>query len=83
VITLGEWGWSIGIKKSSDFNLKKALQNLTFEDVQTQWITNEAMQLITSFGKDVYPGQTDSIKINRIHDPVLYKYYLNGNWDLY
>jgi len=83
VITLGEWGWSIGIKKSADFDLKKALQNLTFEQVQTQWITNEAMQLITSFGKDVYPGQADSIKVNRIHDPVLYKYYLNGNWDLY
>ena len=83
VISLGEWGWSIGTKRADNFPLKKALQNLQFKDVETRWLTNEAMQLITSFGKDIYPGQGDSVKINKIHDPVLYKYYLKGNWDLY
>lgn len=83
VITLGEWGWSMGIKASENYDLKKALQKLNFDEVNTHWINHEAMQLITSFGKDVYPGHAEEVKINRIHDPVLYKYYLDGNWDLY
>ncbi|MCW3805003.1 polyamine aminopropyltransferase [Plebeiibacterium marinum] len=83
VITLGEWGWSLGVKQPEGYPLKEVLQDLHFTDIQTQWITNEAMQLITSFGKEIYPGQRDSVKVNKLHDPVLYKYYLKGNWDLY
>ncbi len=83
VITLGEWGWSLGVKSDRSLKLKEALQNLSFDKLETKWIDNEAMKLITSFGKDIYPGQNDSVKVNRIHDPVLYKYYLKGNWDLY
>ena len=82
VITLGEWGWSLGVKKASKSNVKKQLQNLEF-DVPTRWINREAMTLITSFGKDFYPWEKDSVYVNRIHEPVLYKYYLKGNWDLY
>lgn len=83
VITLGEWGWSLGLKSNQSVDLKKTLQNMSFDSVETQWINNEAMKLITSFGKDIFPGSKDTVKINRIHDPVLYKYYLKGNWDLY
>ncbi|TAJ14524.1 polyamine aminopropyltransferase [Marinilabiliaceae bacterium JC017] len=83
VITLGEWGWSLGLKTDRPVDLKKQLRAMSFDQVSTQWINNEAMQLITSFGKDIFPGFKDSVKINRIHDPVLYKYYLKGNWDLY
>ena len=82
VITLGEWGWCLGVKQTANINVKKQLQNLEF-DVPTRWINKEAMTLITSFGKDFYPWEKDSVYINRIHDPVLYKYYLKGNWDLY
>nr|WP_320117566.1 polyamine aminopropyltransferase [uncultured Marinifilum sp.] len=81
VITLGEWGWSLGVKHKN-VNVKEKLQKLEF-DVPTQWVNNEAMALITSFGKDFYPCKIDSVKVNRIHDPVLHKYYLKGNWDLY
>ncbi|MBS2097055.1 polyamine aminopropyltransferase [Carboxylicivirga linearis] len=83
VITLGEWGWSMGIKTERDLDLKKEAQALEFKNIETQWLNHESMQLITSFGKDIFPGQTDPVKVNRIHDPVLYKYYLKGNWDLY
>ncbi|WP_075591106.1 polyamine aminopropyltransferase [Labilibacter marinus] len=83
IISLGEWGWSFGVKSSSDVDLKNSLQKLKFEHIETEWINNEAMQLITSFGKDIYPGQNDSVAVNKIHEPVLYKYYLKGNWDLY
>ncbi len=81
VITMGEWGWALGIK-SKHPNLKKGLQQLQF-NVPTQWVNTEAMTMMTSFGKNFYGSQVDSIRVNRIHDPVLYKYYLKGNWDLY
>lgn len=81
VITLGEWGWSLGVKQPTS-DVKKKLQKLDFK-VPTRWINNEAMILITSFGKDFYPCKIDSVKVNRIHDPVLHKYYMKGNWDLY
>lgn len=82
VITLGEWGWCLGVKQTVNGKLKKQLQNLEFA-VPTRWINKEAMTLITSFGKDFYPWEKDTVYVNRIHNPVLYKYYLKGNWDLY
>ncbi len=83
VITLGEWGWILGTRPTPDRTaLKERLQQLHFENVETQWINHEAMQLMTSFGKNIYIP-TDTAAINRIQHPVLYRYYLNGNWDLY
>ncbi len=82
VLTLGEWGWVLGVKNTELKNLKTQLQQVKIK-VPTKWINNEAMLLITSFGKDFYPWQKDTIEVNRIHNPVLYKYYLKGNWDLY
>lgn len=83
VLTLGEWGWVLGAKNfPENRDLKQTLQNIQLKEVQTEWLNNEAMQLITSFGKDIYHS-TDSVEINQIQNPVLYRYYLNGNWDLY
>ncbi len=82
VLTLGEWGWVLGVKKPTIQDLKKQLQNIKIK-VPTKWINSEAMMLITSFGKDFYPWQKDTIEVNKIHNPVLYQYYLKGNWDLY
>ncbi len=83
VVTLGEWGWVLGAKTRQREGLKEALQALHFDDIETEWINHEAMTLITSFGKRVFPGDTDSVEINKIHNPVLYKYYLDGKWDIY
>lgn len=83
VLTLGEWGWILGIKSDRLHHPTQALRALHFDKTPTQWINHEAMQLITSFGKGIYPGTRDHVRVNRIHDPVLYKYYLKGNWDLY
>jgi len=83
VITLGEWGWGLGAKNITKPNLKKMIQEIELVDIQTRWINKSAMKLITSFGKNSFPNQTDSVEVNKIHNPVLYKYYLNGNWDIY
>ena len=83
VVTLGEWGWVLGAKEVEKEKLKAALQSLRFSDVETRWINHEAMTLVTSFGKKVFPDDDKAVEVNRIHNPVLYKYYLNGKWDLY
>ena len=82
IVTLGEWGWVLGIKNDS-IQLKEKLLSLQFDEVETKWINNEAMSLMTSFGKNIYVEKVGDIEVNRIHNPVLYRYYLKGNWDLY
>lgn len=83
VITLGEWGWILGSKTHQKEQLKPHLQALQYGDIETKWINQEAMLLMTSFGKDIYFKDQEEIEINQIHNPVLYQYYLKGNWDLY
>ena len=83
VITLGEWGWILGAKNLSKTQFKNALVQLEFEDIPTKWISNEAMTLMTSFGKDFTEDAKESVEVNTIHNPVLFNYYLKGDWDLY
>ncbi len=85
IITMGEWGWTIGSKHFSSQTLKKALRKLKFENISTRWINQEAMTMMTSFGKQSYffNPEVEDLEINTIHNPVLYRYYLDGNWDLY
>ena len=83
VLTMGEWGWIIGSKSLSSEQLKIASRSLHFDNIETKWINNDAMQLITSFGKDFYNKNDKEVRVNKIHDPVLYKYYLDGHWDIY
>jgi spermidine synthase len=33
---------------------------------------------MTSFGKDLV--KIDSVEVNTVRNPVLYKYYLDGTW---
>ena len=83
ILTLGEWGWVIGAKSLEKKLLKKAAQSLSFDEIDTQWINHESMALMTSFGKDFYHKTDTAVRINKIHDPVLYKYYLQGHWEMY
>lgn len=86
VISMGQWGWMLGVKKEGldTNNLKKRMKQIDFNGIQTKWIHKEAMPLLMSFGKEsFFLDEKENIDINRIHDPVLYRYYLKGNWDLY
>ncbi len=80
ILTLGEWAWTIGAKTEQKSDLNMALKALTFDSVQTQWINNEAMQMMLSFGKAYVV--TGDVKINTIKEPVIYKYYNQGNYQL-
>lgn len=81
VITMGEWGWIIAKKETEKDKLKQDFLKIKFDNIQTKWINEESLFLLSSFGKDMF--NHDSVEINKIHNPVLYKYYLKGNWDLY
>ena len=83
VLSLGEWGWIIGVKSMDEAQLKSTLRQLDFSDVPTKWLTNECMLQITSFGKSVVPFDSSRVEINRIHNPVLPDYYRKGNWDVF
>ncbi len=83
ILTLGQWGWVLGVKTDQEFDVRQRLRALSYDGIATQWLNQEAMLLITAFGKDFFMAENDSIRINTIHDPVLYRYYLDGNWDIY
>jgi spermidine synthase len=81
VYSFGEWGWVIGSKTLTTDEIKLELQSTSFDDIDTQWITPESIQLMTSFGKDL--ENADSVEVNTIQNPVLYRYYLDGTWARY
>ena len=83
ILTMGQWGWVVGVKNQDHKNLKERLKALKFENIETAWINPEGMLHMISFGKKIFLDKNDSIIINTIGDPVLYKYYLKGNWDVY
>ena len=83
ILTMGQWGWVIGVKNQDRKNLKERLKALKFENIETDWINQEAILHMLSFGKKIFLNNNDSITINTVGDPVLYKYYLKGNWDVY
>ncbi len=85
VLTMGEWGWVIGNKTLKSEDLKKALQSLQIKNVETKWLNNDAILQITSFGKNWKTNEEtkQEIEINTIHNPVLYRYYNDGNWYMY
>jgi spermidine synthase len=80
VLTLGEWSWIIGSRDHNRNTLKSMLYNSQFDEKRTRWLNRESLALISSFGKDYI--QMDSIYVNTLSNPVTYKYYARGSWDL-
>jgi spermidine synthase len=81
VLTLGEWGWIVGSKHYSKEQMIKVMKRGAYEGLNNKWLNNESISLITSFGLPLF--DTSRVEINTINSPVLYRYYLDGNWDLY
>ncbi|MFT5601608.1 MAG: spermidine synthase [Flavobacteriales bacterium] len=81
VYTFGEWSWIIGSKKLSSDKIKSRIHKIDVTDIEDlKWLNQDALLLITSFGKDLIPIDTSKIMVNTIHNPVAYKYYENGDW---
>lgn len=82
LITLGEWGWVLGMKPSK-VSIKAKCEQISFDDIKTQWMDKEAMRHVSTFGKVFFSKDTANIQVNTIDNPTLYQLYLKGNWDLY
>ncbi|NJN24544.1 MAG: hypothetical protein HC819_00340 [Cyclobacteriaceae bacterium] len=80
ILTLGEWGWYICSFDQNENKMQQRLVNTGKLPVDTRWYNREAASLISSFGKTNH--DTSAVQINTIANPVVYRYYLQGNWEL-
>jgi spermidine synthase len=84
ILTMGEWGWVLGKKIPLERETAIArLQNVNYDNLPTQWLNKEAVCYIASFGKSYFDKNEEPVKINKIFNPVLYRYFLEGSWDVY
>ena len=80
ILTLGEWGWFICSNTMSTFEMKDKLVSGDGIDVDTKWFNSESAKLVASFGKSA--SDSINVAINTLANPVIYKYFLKGNWKL-
>lgn len=86
VLTMGEWGWMLGVNDTVDIQtVKRKILSLTYDNIETRWLNHEANMALISFGKILYPSHNslDTIQTNTLNNAILHKYYKNGNWELY
>lgn len=81
VLTMGEWGWMIGSKQLSKNQMVDRLQHADISQLNTRWLTPEALIQVASFGKPL--SDTTGIEVNTLSNPVLPSYYVRGNWNLF
>ncbi|MEM9857715.1 MAG: hypothetical protein AAF843_10175 [Bacteroidota bacterium] len=79
VLTLGEWGWIIGFKNTSQANLTSALASTPFNEVETKWLNKEAVNMMMAFGKSTLTVDT---VINSLKNPIVHEFYTTGTWKL-
>ncbi|MEZ4525378.1 MAG: polyamine aminopropyltransferase [Desulfobacterales bacterium] len=84
--TMGEWGWILGVKAedAGDRNLKAMLMKTDCSDIETRFLSRDAVISMVHFGKGVLDAkEMEEIKINTQISPVLYPYYREGTWGMY
>jgi len=82
--SMGRWGWNLGVKKErmTAKELKKKLNRLEFEGLETRFINRDAMISMTHFGKGLFEREP-KIEVNTRLNHILTRYYREGDWDLY
>lgn len=82
VPTMGEWGFVIASPELSSEALHQRFLGLKVDEKKTRWLTQSVLPGLISFGKQ--PGWiVGTIKVNTLKDPVLHKYFEEGDWGLY
>ena len=78
---MGTWGWIIAKKNESGIEkgLRSRLEQLTFLDLETDFLNQEAMHGMMKFWKGALVGQ-DAIAINTLMNPVVDQYYRESEW---
>ena len=72
----------VGAELLESATLKKTVQELSFQEVETRFLNQEAMIAMVHFGKGVF-RDTEEIEANRESRPVLQSYYQQGRWEVY
>lgn len=83
IYTFGEWGWMLGTKSLPTKFMREKIESMTWENIPTRFLTPSASKMITNFGGDLVEIDSNELKINSIYNPVLYRYYGEGNWSYY
>lgn len=78
VISLGEWGWTVGSVVLKSDELRQRCEGMEFKDIDTRWLNQEAMNMMMSFGKPYTIA--GSIEVNTLKNPVIHQYYNAGTW---
>lgn len=81
VPSFGEWGWWIGWKNTSDFDIMKKVETVKIE-VETTYMDEAVMKASFVFGKDSLTG-TKHDGINTIMQPQLVQVYNRDSWKNY
>lgn len=81
VLTLGEWGWYVCSKDLNEHEIKTRITDFVKTDIPTKWWNQEAASMVTSFGKTY--ADTLNLGINTLDNPLVFQYYLKGNWEMY
>lgn len=76
IMTAGEWGWTIGV--TGLLEVDSLLRQASFDQVDTHWLNQDAMQMMLSFGQRQITPNTKAV--NTMSRPILYRSYNAGNW---
>jgi predicted membrane-bound spermidine synthase len=80
ILTLGEWGWHLGSLNKDAETMKNLLPGTPVADIETTWWNHNAAKLVTSWGKTYQ--DTLTLQINTLDNPLVYQYFLKGNWEM-
>lgn len=83
IYTFGEWGWMVATKSLPTDVMKQKILKTDVSKIETKFLTNESLPLLTTFGKDIVEIDSSDIVVNSIYNPILYRYYGEGNWSYY
>lgn len=79
--TMGTWGWVAAqkIENGKGEELGSRIEQLTFLELETEFLNQEAMHGMMKFWKGALEGQ-DAIAVNTLTDPVVDQYYREAEW---
>ena len=79
--SMGTWGWVLAKKRSviSRRELALQLEGLTFRNLDTDFLNQEAMAGMLKFWKGAFDG-LESIAVSTMMEPVIDRYYKESEW---
>lgn len=84
VPTMGQWGWVLAVNEPGVgvANLKAAIMNQTYDQIDTSYLNQDAAVGLLQFGKGSLEN-LPNIKANTFRSLRLVTYYQRGAWDFY